>query len=69
MKRRLAYYGIIAGALLGLLCMAAIPAAAQEGKASESGAAKAKPQAMPKGGPAPRAADGHPELSKDDQEI
>src|SRR5271169_3823275 len=66
MKRRLAYYGISAGAVLGLLCMAVLPAAAQEaqqGKASESGAAKTKPQSMPKGGPAPRTSDGHPDLS------
>ena len=66
MKRRLAYSGISAGAVLGLLCMAVLPAAAQEGqqgKPSEPGAAKSKPQSVPKGGPAPRTADGHPDLS------
>lgn len=66
MKRRLADYGISVGAVLGLLCMAVLPAAAQEGqgaKPSDSGAAKLKPQPMPKGGPAPRSADGHPDLS------
>lgn len=66
MNRRLAYSGIRAGALLGILCMAVLPSAAQEGQAakpSDSGAAKSKPQSVPKGGPAPRAADGHPDLS------
>ncbi|HXP79540.1 MAG TPA: hypothetical protein VN976_06520 [Verrucomicrobiae bacterium] len=66
MNRRLAYSGIRAGALLGILCMAVLPSAAQQGqeaKPSDSGAAKSKPQTMAKGGPAPRAADGHPDLS------
>jgi hypothetical protein len=66
MKRRLAYYGAWAGAFLCLLSLAVLPAAAQEGqegKASESGHAKSKPQSAPKGGPAPRSADGHPDLS------
>ena len=66
MKRRLADYGISVGAVLGLLCMAVLPAASQEGqgaKPSDSGAAKSKPQPIPKGGPAPRSADGHPDLS------
>src|ERR1700692_3848277 len=66
MKRRLAYYGAWAGAFLCLLCLALLPAAAQEeqeGKTSESGHAKSKSQSAPKGGPAPRSADGHPDLS------
>jgi len=66
MKRRLAYSAISGGVVLCLLCMAVLPAAAQEaqeGKPPDSGAVKAKPQSMPKGGPAPRTADGHPDLS------
>jgi len=66
MKRRLAYHCISAGVILYLLCVAALPAAAQEGqegKASEPGAAKSKPQPVAKGGPAPRTPDGHPDLS------
>jgi hypothetical protein len=63
MKPRLAYYGVSAGAVLFLMCMAVLPATTQEGKASEPGAAKSKTQAAPKGGPAPRTADGHPDLS------
>jgi hypothetical protein len=43
--------------------LAVPPATTQDGKASEPGAAKAKTQAVPKGGPAPRSADGHPDLS------
>src|SRR3984957_18839839 len=66
MKRRLAYYGACAGAVLCLLCVPFFTAAAQEGqegKASEPGHAKSKPQSAPKGGPAPRSAEGHPDLS------
>src|SRR6266704_6296128 len=66
MIRRLAYYGICAGVVLYLLSLAVPRAAAQEGqegKPSEPGAAKSKPQSVPKGGPAPRTADGHPDLS------
>jgi len=66
MKRRLAYYGVCAGVVLCLLSLPLLPAAAQEGqqgKASEPGTAKSKPQSAPKGGPAPRTADGHPDLS------
>jgi hypothetical protein len=66
MRRHLGYYGLYAGVALALLCAASLPASAQEGqegKASESGATKSKPQSAPKGGPAPRSADGHPDLS------
>jgi hypothetical protein len=66
MKQRLGYCGMRAGALLALLCMPALPVAAQEGQqgnAPEPGPAKSKPQSVPKGGAAPRAADGHPDLS------
>jgi hypothetical protein len=66
MKRRLGYYGISAGVVLGILILVMTPAAAQEGqdgKPSETGAAKSKPQSVPKGGPAPRTADGHPDFS------
>ena len=58
MIRRLAYHATIAGAVLSLLCLSVLPAAAQE-----PGAAKAKSQSVPKGGPAPRASDGHVDLS------
>ena len=66
MNRRLAYYGIRAGVVLGILILVITPAAAQEGqegKRSEPGAAKSKPQSVPKGGAAPRTADGHPDFS------
>jgi hypothetical protein len=66
MKRRLAYYGVRAGAVLCFLCVPVQPAAAQmvqEGKVAESVPAKSKPQSAPKGGPTPRTADGHPDLS------
>ena len=66
MKRRLGYYGISAGVVLGILTLIMTPAAAQEGqegKPSEPGAAKSKPQSVPKGGAAPRTADGHPDFS------
>src|ERR1700730_1583862 len=66
MRQRLAYYGMSAGFVLCLLCMGGLPAAAQEGqegKAPEPGPAKSKTQTVPKGGPAPRTADGHPDLS------
>jgi hypothetical protein len=63
MKRRLAYCGAYAGVVLFLVCMASLPATTQEEKASPPGPAKAKTQAAPKGGPTPRAADGHPDLS------
>jgi hypothetical protein len=66
MKRRLGSYRISAAALLVFMGMAAMPAGSQEGqegKAPESGTAKSKPQGAPKGGLAPRTADGHPDLS------
>jgi hypothetical protein len=63
MKQFLTCYGARAGALLLLICLAVSPATTQEGKSSDTGAAKAKTQAVPKGGPAPRTADGHPDLS------
>jgi hypothetical protein len=63
MKKHLGFYGMSAVVLLVLYCVAPLPAAAQEGKDSELGAAKSMSQPMPKGGPPPRAADGHPDLS------
>src|SRR5580692_4901845 len=66
MKRRLAFYGVSAGAVLCFLCVPVLPAAAQmvqEGKVAEPVTAKSKPQSVPKGGPPPRASDGHPDLS------
>jgi hypothetical protein len=66
MNQRLACYGASVAAVLCLLFILVPSSRAQEGeqgKSSESGAAKSKPQPMPKGGPAPRASDGHPDLS------
>src|SRR5580704_4869380 len=66
MNQRLACYGASVAAVLCLLFILVPSSRAQEGeqgKSSESGAAKSKPQPMPKGGPAPRSADGHPDLS------
>ena len=60
MKQRLACYLTVAVVVLGIL---AIPSAlaGQEENATKS--AKSKQEAVPKGGPAPRTADGHPDLS------
>ncbi|HTC61359.1 MAG TPA: hypothetical protein VK709_00820 [Candidatus Saccharimonadales bacterium] len=66
MKRRLAFFGVNTGALVSLLCLALLPTTAQEaqeGKAAEAVATKAKSQPAAKGGPAPRTADGHVDLS------
>jgi hypothetical protein len=66
MKRRLAFYSACASFILFLLLVPISLSAAQnrqDEKASEPGAARSKPQPMPKGGPAPRASDGHPDLS------
>ena len=66
MKRRLGSYRISAAALLVFMGMAAMPAGSQEGqggKTPDTGAVKSKPQGAPKGGPAPRTTDGHPDLS------
>jgi hypothetical protein len=63
MKRRLAYCVANAGVVLFLMCMAVLPATTQDEKASPPAPAKAKTQAVPKGGPAPRTPDGHPDLS------
>jgi len=66
MKRRLCFYSMHAGVVLGLFLIATRPAASQEsqaGKAPDSITTKAKTQPVPKGGPAPRTADGHPDLS------
>src|SRR3982074_1201448 len=52
--------------MLGILTLVMRPAPApgtRAGKPSEPGAAKSKPQSVPKGGPAPRTADGHPDFS------
>jgi hypothetical protein len=63
MKRRLAYRVANAGVVLFLMWMAVLPATTQDEKASPPAPAKAKTQAAPKGGPAPRTPDGHPDLS------
>jgi hypothetical protein len=63
MKRRLAYCGANAGFVLLLMCTAVLPATTQEEKTSPPGPAKAKTQALPKGGSAPRTPDGHPDFS------
>jgi hypothetical protein len=60
MKTRVSCYLTTVLAVLGLLCMAC-GLAAQEGNGSQP--AKSKQQAVPEGGPAPRTADGHPDLS------
>jgi len=61
MKTTPRVYGISAGFVLGNPILVMTPAAAQEdrGKTFRPGAAKSKPQSVPKGGPAPRTADGH----------
>ncbi len=66
MKRGLGHCSIFAGIILGVFFVAATRTTAQEaqeGKAPETGAAKGKPQSIPKGGPPPRASDGHTDLS------
>lgn len=63
MKRRLTTCHVIFGAGLALLLIACFPAAAQQAKNSATSSAEAKTEAMPKGGPAPRTLDGHPDFS------
>lgn len=63
MTRRLTICPLSFGAALTLMIVASLPASAQEGKSSAPGATQAKTAAAPKGGPAPRTADGHPDLS------
>ena len=67
MKRLFGHFRIAGAVALSLfLFAAASPASAQEadeGKAAKPGATQAKTQAVPKGGPTPRTADGHPDLS------
>jgi hypothetical protein len=60
MKQRLACYLTVAVVLLGIL---AIPSALAGQEESASKSTKSKQEAVPKGGPAPRTADGHPDLS------
>src|SRR5437879_8910207 len=60
MKVCLGFCPAAAVAVVGMLCMAS-GLAAQEGNGSPP--AKSKQQPVPKGGPAPRTADGHPDLS------
>jgi hypothetical protein len=60
MKRRLAYCLAAVLAVAGMFCMASALAAQDE---SSPKPAKSKQQPVPKGGPAPRSADGHPDLS------
>ncbi len=63
MKGRLAYYLAAVVSVVGTLCMASV-LAAQEGNGSQPARpAKSKQQPLAKGGPAPRTADGHPDLS------
>jgi hypothetical protein len=60
---RLLVYALGTAAMLAALCVASNKlAAAQEGKA-EPVDRKPNGQSLPKGGPAPRTADGHPDLS------
>jgi len=63
MKGRLAYYLAAVVSVVGTLCLASV-LAAQEGNGSQPPQpAKSKQQPLAKGGPAPRTADGHPDLS------
>src|SRR5579872_1056941 len=63
MKERSGCYLAIALAVLGILCMASALAAQEENNSQPAQPIKSKQQALPKGGPAPRTADGHPDLS------
>ena len=62
MKKRWGFCLAAAVAAVGMLCMAS-GLAAQESGSQPAQPAKSKQQALPPGGPAPRAADGHPDLS------
>jgi hypothetical protein len=53
--------GVFVLAVLAVAC--ASIAAAQEEKKPEAGSLQPKQQPLPKGGPTPRTADGHPDLS------
>jgi hypothetical protein len=59
---RLLVYVLVTAAMLAALCLASNKLAAQEGKA-EPVDRKPNGHSLPKGGPAPRTADGHPDLS------
>lgn len=63
MKRHLTTCRVFCGAGLALILIAFFPAAAQQAKNSAPGSTKAKTEAVPKGGPAPRTVDGHPDFS------
>src|SRR5215469_1186414 len=63
MNRRLSNSHLSFATVLALLIIASSPAAAQEEKNSAPDATKAKTEAAAEGGPAPRTADGHPDLS------
>jgi hypothetical protein len=60
MKQRLACYLTVAVVLLGILAIPSALAGQEEGASKST---KSKQEAVPKGGPAPRTADGHPDLS------
>ena len=61
-KKRLS--GHAAGALLAVLCLASMPALAQQGGAPKPIAGGLEQvKELPPGGPAPRTADGHPDLT------
>src|SRR5260370_7490890 len=62
-RTRLGCYLAVAVVAVGILCVAS-GLAAQEGKGSEPAQpVKSKQTPLPPGGPAPRTADGHPDLS------
>jgi hypothetical protein len=67
MKQPMARYAVIGACLSALLCMVALYARAQQPKeqtpAHTYAGGKATSKALPDGGPAPRLADGHPDLS------
>ena len=60
-KRRLSYHGT--GAMLVALCMASMAAHAQGGAPKPIAGGLEQVKELPPGGPAPRTADGHPDLS------
>ncbi len=61
MNLRLGHYVAGMAASLAAMCLLSAPASSQVGQAGQ--VENAPPKALPKGGPTPRTADGHPDLS------